>query len=57
MADKGKKGLWVYRAYDEDGFVVMEAYDKAKLIERIDDGYYWGDQKLTIKREFVEGLE
>lgn len=57
MAGKDKKGLWVYRAYDEDGFIVVEAYDRARLIERIEDGYYWGDQKLTIKREFVRGLE
>lgn len=44
-------------AYDEDSFIVVEAYSKERLLERIDEGYYWGDQKLTIKREFVKGLE
>ena len=52
-----KKGLWVWRAYDEDGFIVVEAYSKERLLERIEDGYYFGEQKLTIKREFVKGLE
>ena len=51
-----KRGLWVYRAYDEDGFPVAEDYHKQKLVERL-ESEYWGDQKLTIKRVFVEGLE
>lgn len=57
MAGKEKKGLWVYRAYDEDGFPVAEDYHKAKLVEKLENGDYWGDQKLTIKRVFINGLE
>ena len=55
-----KNGLWVYRAYDEYGLPVCEAYSKEKLLN--ETIYEQGMppemlEKLTIKRVFIKGLE
>lgn len=47
--------MWIYRAYDEDGFPVAEAYHKSDLIDKLVDEF--GDyRQFTIKRIFEKWL-
>ena len=43
---KAANGLWVYRAVDEDGFVMAEAYSKARLIEKLWEEFGRADFKI-----------
>lgn len=52
-----RKGLWVYRAYDEDGFPVKEAYRKDRLMQELWDEFHERAVKFQVKRVFVEGLK
>lgn len=55
---KGERKMWVYRALDEDGFPVCEAYRKSDLIDRMIDEF--GVERLnefTIIRVFEKWLK
>lgn len=52
-----RKGLWVFRAYDEDGFPVKESYQKSKLINELLDEFHDKATKFQIKRVFIDGLK
>ena len=48
--------VWIYMAYDNDGFPVAEDYHKEKLIEKLVDEF--GDyRQFTIKRVFQSWLK
>ncbi len=50
--------MWIYRAYDEDGLPVAEAYRKQDLIEKLIDEF--GADRLKefkIKRIFEKWLQ
>ena len=49
--------MWIYRAYDEDGLPVAEAYRKEDLIEKLEDEF--GADRIRsfkIKRVFEKWL-
>ena len=47
--------MWVYRAFDEDGCIMAEAYRKADLISKLEDEF--GDaERFTIVRVFERWL-
>lgn len=52
-----QKGIWVFRAYDEDGFPVKEAYQKSRLINELWDEFHEKATKFHIKRVFIDGLK
>lgn len=48
--------MWIYRAYDEDGLPIAEAYSKDDLIAKLEDEF--GDaNKFTIKRIYENWLK
>ena len=63
--------MWTYIAYDENGFLFAEAYDKASLIDKLIDECgnviinnrkytVWSDddyKQFTIKRVFQDWLK
>lgn len=52
-----KNGLWVYRAEDEFGLPVAEAYRKSDLVDKLIDEF--GEEKameFKIIRVFERGL-
>lgn len=47
--------MWLYRAYDEDGLPIAEAYRKTDLIQKLIDEF--GDAKeFVIKRVYEKWL-
>ena len=53
-----EQDMWIYRAYDKDGFPVAEAYNKADLIKKLTEEFPFKDIKkeFTIKRIFEKWL-
>ena len=48
--------MWIYRAYDEDGLPIAEAYRKQDLIAKLEDEF--GDiSRFTIKRIYDKTLK
>lgn len=54
-----KKGLWIYRAYDEYNLPVAESYRKSDLVAKLRDEFPLDDinKKFTIKRIFENWLQ
>lgn len=46
--------MWIYRAYDEYGLPVAEAYTKQKLINKLDDEF--GHHNFKIVKLFDKTL-
>jgi len=47
--------MWLYRAYDEDGLPIAEAYRKTDLIQKLIDEF-GGVENFVIKRVYEKWL-
>lgn len=48
--------MWIWRAYDEDGLPIAEAYRKSDLIEKLEDEFGTADN-FIIKRIYEKWLQ
>ena len=48
--------MWIYRAYDEDGLPIAEAYRKSELVTKLQDEFGTAEG-FTIKRIYEAWLK